>query len=443
MSRILRAAGALAAVISLTLTTLVAPAGAAPRADDSGAQAGTRWLAKELSGGLLHNTAYDFDDLGLSVDAALAASSVEGGSSVAARVTTAVSARLDEYVGTGTETYAGATAKVLVLAQSTGRDPRSFGGRDLVATLEGQVTATGPNAGRLFDTSEYGDYANTISQAYAALGLARAGSPQAGVVKEYLLRQQCTDGYFRLYFAPADAAAQGCVPGVEGSAPDTDVTSIAVANVVQDASTDKAGFDAVQRAVTWLRSQQRKNGSFGGGTSTSKPNANSTALAATALGMTERFGPAHKGAAWLRTLQPADVGPCRSELTKEKGAIAYDKKALKAGRKDGLTGDAEDQWRRTTTQVVPALRYARDGAGKVRLKVPAQARPGTRVRVRVLGLAHGEQACVWVKGQAKRVTGKPGKVTTVKLRLPKAARPTVVTVRTLDAKARARVKVRR
>lgn len=237
------------------------------------------------------------------------------------------------------------------------------------------------------------------------------------------------------------------MPGAAGSEPDTDVTALAVANLVLADTRDRATYDAVQRALGWLRSQQRRNGSFGGGTSTSRPNANSTGLAATALGMTERFGAARKAAVWLRKLQPADLGRCRSDLTKDKGAIAYDRKALRAGRTDGLTGDAEDQWRRTTAQAVPALRYAPGAKGRLRVKVAAQARPGAKVRVQLRGLAKGEQACLWVKGPqkgaVKRVTGKAGKVTAVKLRLPRSVGRAAVKVRTLDARAKTRVRVRR
>lgn len=442
MQRIARI-GAVLAASALSLTTLAAPATAAPRTDDSGAEAGARWLSKELTGGLLHNSAYDFDDVGLSVDAALAVAAVEDDSPVVDRIATAVGASLDGYAGTGTDTYAGATAKAAVLAQTAGRDPRSFGGRDLVATLERQVTDSGAGAGRLFDTSQYDDYANAIGQSFAARALAVAGSPEAAAARGYLLQQQCPAGFFRLYFAAKDAAAQGCTPGATGSEPDTDVTSIAVINLVLAGATDRASSDAVADAVRWLRSVQRRDGSFGGGTSTSKPNANSTGLAATALGMTEQSGPARKAAAWLRTLQPADVGACRGELTRERGAVAYDKRALKAGRKRGLEGDAEDQWRRATVQAVPALRYAPGAKGRLRVEAPAAARPGATVRVRIEGLAPGEQACLSAAGSAKRVTGASAKVTVVGLRMPRVAGSSRVEVRTLGSRAEDRVQVRR
>src|SRR5690606_30096307 len=115
---------------------------------------------------------------------------------------------------------------------------------------------------------------------------------------------------------------------------------------------------AIRKSLAWLLDQQRGNGSFGGGTSTSAPNTNSTGVAGTTLAVLGKRKAAAKAAVWVRRLQPADVGACRSALTKDAGAIACDRKALTAGRADGLTGDAEDQWRRSTAQALPVLNWA-------------------------------------------------------------------------------------
>ena len=57
------------------------------------------------------------------------------------------------------------------------------------------------------------------------------------------------------------------------------------------------------------------------------------------------FPKASRAAAWVRNLE------------RHNGAIAYDKAAFRAAKKDGITSATRDQWRRATTQAGPALRY--------------------------------------------------------------------------------------
>ena len=73
MSTTLRRFAALSVGSALALTGLTAltQSPASADASPSGTAAGT-WLSGELTNGLLHNDQYDFDDIGLSVDAALA-----------------------------------------------------------------------------------------------------------------------------------------------------------------------------------------------------------------------------------------------------------------------------------------------------------------------------------------------------------------------------------
>lgn len=458
MQRITRA-GAVLATTALAVTTLGAvPATADPsRSATRSAQApspgpaasAASWVRKELTDGLFRNTEFDFDDVGLSIDAALGTAQLTKAGTVPApvrRTTDAVAAQLDGYTGSGGERYGGAIAKSLVLAQVADRDPRTFGGTDLVDSLEGQILDSGPAAGRLVDTSEWGNYANTIGQAYAVRGLAAAGSGKAQAALDFLVRQQCPDGYFRLYFdEDLEAAEQGCRAGEPGSAPDTDSTALVVMNLAEAAEALPAASPPMRKAGAWLRKQQRKDGSFGGGTSTSGSNANSTGLAGHALSLLGRKQPAARAGAWVRGLQPADLGQCRSPLTKDKGAIAYDRAALRAGRKDGLVGGAEDQWRRTTSQALLGLANAPAPKGKLRVTAARKQPRGARVRVQVRGLARGQNACLFTHGSARRVTGN-GKVVTRVLKVaPKAAkqRQVRVRVRTLDGSAQVRLSPRR
>ena len=222
---------------------------------------------------------------------------------------------------------------------SPAQDPTAFGGTDLVARLEGLTTDAGPSAGRIADQSEYGDYANTIGQAFAASGLDAAGSTEAAAATTYLLDQQCSAGWFRLLFTTdATAADQSCDGGVASGASkaDPDTTSLAVI-LLADQADDPTVAAALAKAEAWLLDQQHDDGSFGGGTSTEAANSNSTGLAGWALGLRGHTAEAERAAVWVRGLQAADTAPCTTALTGETGAIAYDAAAFETGRTEGIT----------------------------------------------------------------------------------------------------------
>lgn len=354
---LVRGAAVLTAAV-VTLSTLGAPAEAtAPdRADTS-----ATWLSRQLTDGVVHNRQYDFDDLGLTIDVAFGLDAMGGHRATVREIGTALKDNVGSYIsgdgaGDPGSTYAGATAKTLVLAQIVGRNPRSFGGVDLVSRLESVVETKAPIRGRIFDVSGFGDFANTIGQAYAARGLAEAGSPKAKPALDFLLQQQCAKGFFRLNLNPdREAADQTCDGAAKGDkAPDTDATAIALISLAALDSKRPVVREAIADGVGWLKRRQAANGSFGGGPSTEAPNANSTGIAAWALAENGACPQAVDAASWVRELQV--FSPAKgSKLAKEAGAIAYDRAALKAGRADGITVAARDQWRRTTAQAAPAM----------------------------------------------------------------------------------------
>ena len=106
---------------------------------------------------------------------------------------------------------------------------------------------------------------------------------------------------------------------------------------------------AIRQAVVWLKGQQKKNGAFGGGTSTQGANTNSTGLASWALAESGKCGMAVEAATWVRKYQVTD------EVAGERGGIAYDRAGFRAAKADGITTESRDQWRRATTQAAPAL----------------------------------------------------------------------------------------
>jgi hypothetical protein len=348
MRKLLRPVAVVAAG-TIMATGLQTPVQAVP-ADDAAV-----WLDTQLTDGLVHNDQYDFDDLGLSADVALGLGAL-GDTATVGEIVAALAPRVDEWTTYEDDVYAGSVAKAVVVAQTAGQDPRDFGGVDLVQRLQRRVADKGVIEGRIRDKAAV-DYSNTIGQAFAALGLARAESPKAGPALRFLLKQQCSQGFYRLGFARIGADKQGCDAGGDKlSVADTDVTALAVLQLDALPRKSKRVRASIADAKAWLKRAQRVNGSFGGGPSTDRPNANSTGLAAWALGETGVCAPASRAAEWVAGLQVSgDV--TGTPLEGEVGAIAYNRAAYTAGESDGITVESRDQWRRTSSQAAPGLRF--------------------------------------------------------------------------------------
>lgn len=398
MLRSLRAA-ALAATTALVATTLTlgtaAPSGAAPAPAENAAG----WLATELTNGLMHNPNFGgFDDYGLTIDAGFAFDAIGTNDAVVRQIRTALAPKVASYTtgvdyGAPGDIFSGASAKALVWAQVSGADAASYGGTNLVAQTADRVSADAPIAGRIEDAGA-ADYANVIGQAFAARGLTLAGAPKAGSALDFLLKQQCTAGYFRLNFATdKTAAGQGCVDGdATGSAPDSDVTSLTLLQLAALDSTDARVTGAIAKATSWLGSQQRADGSFGGGTSTSSANANSTGLAAWALAGQGRCSDAGRAAGWVQALQ---VAPGSSPaLADEVGAVAYDAEALALAKAAGITDATSDQFRRATSQAAPALSYSLSSTPSLAISgTGGYRRPGSEATLTISGVPAGERVC--------------------------------------------------
>jgi hypothetical protein len=416
---------ALVATPALTLGALAAvpaPSYAAP--DPTPAANGATWLAGELTDGLVVG---DFGpDYGLSIDVGSALAAVPGQEATVSTIAAAVESQIDSYVSSYTYTspdpfpngpeaeFAGTpsngTAKAAAFALSTGSDPSDFGGRDLIADLEALILDAGDNAGRLTDRptkngqpDPANDFANTIGQSFGARALAAAGSPRADAAVDFLIDQQCAEGFFRLSFAAIDAANQTCDADAQAAA-STDVTGLALLNLLAIDEASPAVEQAAADAVDWLVETQGADGSWGGDAPTTAPNANSTGLAGWALsevGNPEADAAAEKAAVWLRSVQADDFGPCTTELTADNGAIAYDGAALAAARSAGV-GALRDQFRRSTAQALPALLVAPAGTPND-ASFATFARPGQVVDVRADDVAPGQTVCI---------SGRPGAVLT-------------------------------
>ena len=293
---------AAAALVPLAGTAVAAPAAAAPRTvlpDDAAAG----WLARQLVDGNHLETSFggtSFPDQGLTIDGifAFSAAKVAGSAATAATAWLARPENLDAYTGGGgTESYAGPTAKLMLLAEVRGADPRSFGGVNLRARLLDLLTPSG----RFSDRSDFGDFSNAFGQSYAVVALNRNGGAPAAAVT-FLAGQQCADGGF-----PTDFGAQPCVG-------DTDATAL-----VTQALRSARRTAAAARGVAWLASKQQSGGGFAALDGTGTPNANSTGVAGQALADAGRVVPAVRAGVFLARLQVRCSGPVA-----DRGAIPFD-----------------------------------------------------------------------------------------------------------------------
>ncbi|TQM77984.1 prenyltransferase/squalene oxidase-like repeat protein [Saccharothrix saharensis] len=295
------AAAAVAALVSAPAAQSRVPAG--PTTDVGDAAAG--WLARQLVDGDHFETVLDgvaYPDHGLTLDAlfAFTAAGVASDSSDRAAAWLAEPEVLADYLSYGdpAQSFAGAHAKLALAAQVRGQDPTAFGGVDLIAGL---TALQAPN-GRFQDKSQYGDYSNGFTQAFAVLALDRwRGAPKAAV--DYLAGTQCGDGGF-----PLILEATPCVSHV-------DATAMVVQALLAADRTDPAG-----KALDWLHGVQQASGGFLDEKATGEGNANSTGLAAQALRAGGRTADADEATAFLRSLQVDCSAPEAA-----RGAIAFDR----------------------------------------------------------------------------------------------------------------------
>ncbi|HEY3530594.1 MAG TPA: hypothetical protein VGK78_15720 [Nocardioides sp.] len=355
MSRrsVVRRAGSAVVVTALAATMAAAGSPADAVSSSSPAGHGATWLADQLNKhGLIYNRQFKFKDYGLTADTVLGLKAIGGHRSDIKEARRALARHVNNYTTFHTDRYAGATAKLLVVAQQTGGGAWNFGGVNLVRRMVDRVATDAPIAGRIQDKSTSGDFANTIGQVFAVRGLLAAHRPIAGKALHFLLEQQCRSGYFRLEFNPDKTSPdQGCG---KGDPADTDVTALAVVELTAVSKGHRALRAALGDAGRWLKRHQRATGAFGGSGPTSGANSNSTGLAGWAFLTDGRCGAARHAAGWLAKLQVRG-NLSGTPLARERGAIAYDYAAYRAAKQDGIDETTRDQWRRATAQGAPAL----------------------------------------------------------------------------------------
>ncbi|RNL65207.1 hypothetical protein EFK50_04380 [Nocardioides marmoriginsengisoli] len=445
------------AALAVSGATLLGSPAQAATPDPRPLAVGATWLTGQLVNGVLGGTCDQYT-CGVTLDAGSALIEAGAPASVVNGIGSGFDAVAKGYFQPGdittTGSYsAGATAKTLAFGQSLGTPKTTFDGVDLVARLKSLVSVAPNIAGRIEDKAVVGgnpdpsgDYANVVGQAFAAAALFtdNPASAEAISVRDFLLTQQCDDGFFRLFyksdenFAPDKTGPQDCQSGVAAgqSAPDEDTTSTVIRLLLPQRATPAVG-GAITDAKNWLIAQQRADGSFGGGQFNPDSNTNSTGVAGWALGELGALGDtaaaaaAAKAAVWVRQHQADEVTGCANQLTGATGAIGLNDGAVTTARANGITGPAAAQWQRATAGSLASLQYApaKVGTYKVDDNASGYAKAGSTVKYTVSGVAPGEKVCVSGIGAARRVVAGPSGSVVVPVVLPAGTANRVLTTR--------------
>ncbi|MFB6714448.1 MULTISPECIES: prenyltransferase/squalene oxidase repeat-containing protein [unclassified Streptomyces] len=192
--------------------------------------------------------------------------------------------------------YAGGgfIGKTAVLAEVVGRDPRNFGGQDLIGALAKAICPEKTPTPR--PCAAKGNYTNAtsvFSQSLGVMAQVRAGETVAAAEPiAYLKSLQDPSGAW---------------PSLIGEKSDIEVDSTAMAAMTLDLLPDADSRAAVDKAVAWLAGRQLADGGFPGASGNS---VNSAALAVQGLSLdaTKYADPIAKGRKFLASQQNADGG---------------------------------------------------------------------------------------------------------------------------------------
>ncbi|MFE7346884.1 prenyltransferase/squalene oxidase repeat-containing protein [Streptomyces griseus] len=184
---------------------------------------------------------------------------------------------LHDWTGVGGK-YAlgGSMGKAALLAQVVERDPRDFGGQDLIAGLADAVCEK-PSTAPDRSCAAEGAYTYAPSVFAHSLGIIaqlRAGEEKAAEAPI-------------AYLASLQHSASGAWPSLIPATGDSDVDSTAMAAMTMDLVPGDAHAAAVDKALAWIASRQLPDGGFPGAAGNS---VNSAALAVQGLSLdTEKY----------------------------------------------------------------------------------------------------------------------------------------------------------
>ncbi len=365
-----RAALGLLTTTALTAGSLGVPSATAAvdERPTARADAAADWLVDQLNPNDLvlsgfvdgDGTFVRFIDHGLTLDVFFALKDLGVARERREGILDALETRVDDYVDLSGKTAAGSLAKLVTAAQRQHRDLAGYEDGDLLARLRQTVHRGGATDG-LAEAADPPFATNTVGQSFAVRALATADSGLADDATRFLLKQQCDNGYFRLFVESADSTCDGGT--VAQSGPSVDATAFAVQALLvadrRDVGVRASRIrEAVASAEAWLLRKQRNSGAF---REDGVANANTTGLAAAVLADLGRDGRADRAAEWLRERQVTRRLAQDGALGGERGAVAFDDQAFEAAVEDGIRRGVRYQWRRATAQAAAGLDALRRG----------------------------------------------------------------------------------
>ncbi len=293
------------------LTLALGPAASATATGPPNLVRGSAYLVSpaNLIGGHYYESFPHVADFGLTMDGALALAATGDQDRALRKIVTFIETdskdqsgkTVDDWTGIG-RSYAsgGAIGKEALLAEVVGDNPRSFGGHNLIAALDASVCVrASPRANTSCPAA--GSYLNATSVFDQALGIIaqlRAGqAAKATPAISYLESLQNSDGSFDSLIPSGG--------GSDGGGPDVDSTAMAAMALAL--APGKAAAADVSSGLTWIASQQDKNGGFPG---VGGDSVNSAGLAIQALSVQRTHYSARIDAAlaFLRREQNSDGG---------------------------------------------------------------------------------------------------------------------------------------
>jgi hypothetical protein len=149
----------------------------------------------------------------------------------------------------------------------------------------------GDDAGRFSDTTQWGDYSNTVTQSLGIIMLARAGEAIPAQAVEFLAGQACADGGFQSQFNPTTCKSE----------PDSTAFALTALAAAAGSGSGTAIDAAAVEARDWLLDNRRSDGSWN-----AEGAVNATGLAASALLLVGEDVSASVG--WLEDAQMPDGG---------------------------------------------------------------------------------------------------------------------------------------
>ncbi|WP_374230036.1 prenyltransferase/squalene oxidase repeat-containing protein [Streptomyces sp. OfavH-34-F] len=266
------------------------PTGAPGKVDIAAA---ATWLRQSLTEGeRIVDEGAETPNYLLTTETAYALAAADGRSDTLDKITSFLAAHVDAYVapdGQGRPPATGAASRLALLAESTEGDAHSFGGRDLIADLTGNVcTERAPGDGCTAPGDIRGiTYAD--EQARAVLALLRAGEKPDTASVERLVQVQCKDGGITSILIQPGERCEG----------DAGTTGL-IALVLHTAG----GYDdAVTKARDYLAKEQLDTGAFPGWTGSTTGDVIATAYAAQTLRAAGDTKRADAAEGWLSRVQ--------------------------------------------------------------------------------------------------------------------------------------------